>query len=67
MAKDRDEERPANPVGDQRKARLAEQLRRNLRQRKAQTRARRQGEAETGEGLAASSAKADDSDGGKAS
>jgi hypothetical protein len=67
MTQDRDDERLANPAGDQRKARLAEQLRRNLRQRKAQTRARRQGEAETGEGLPASSPKANDPGRGKES
>jgi hypothetical protein len=49
----RDDKRGAQPKAD-RKARLAEELRANLQKRKAQTRARRSGDADSRpEGIAA--------------
>ena len=40
------DDKSGNPLKDDRKARLAEQLRANLQKRKAQSRARRAGEAD---------------------
>jgi uncharacterized membrane protein len=47
-------QRQVEQAAEQRKARAAEKLRENLMRRKAQVRARRKGEAETGTGLPAS-------------
>ena len=41
------DDKSGNPPKDERKARLAEQLRANLQKRKAQARARRSGEADS--------------------
>lgn len=46
-------DKPVPTEAERRAARLAEELRANLRRRKLQTRARRSGAAETGDGLPA--------------
>lgn len=66
MAKNEDRgpgQKRAEAAAEARRARAAEKLRENLVRRKAQVRARRKGEAETGTGLPASRSGRDDTDG----